>query len=99
MLALVKRVSLSPEVIDFPKKNFLRKAQELVGGYIETLIMHTDYGSFVVICNEDGRMLKLKKNCIIDGVDFVGDILITGFGESEFEDVPESVIQYMERNL
>lgn len=60
--------------------------QEIVGGNIETVTLFED---MAVICNEEGRLLKLPFNCDILGCDFVGPIVIVGVEGDEFADVPE----------
>ena len=40
-------------------KNELKEMQELVGGYIET-VMFTD--NLIIVCNEEGRLIPLPKN-------------------------------------
>lgn len=53
----VKRPGEKPEKIQI--KNTLEGLQKIVGGYIETVTMASD---FVVICNEEGRIRKLPYN-------------------------------------
>ena len=50
-------------------KNELKEMQELVGGYIET-VMFTD--NLIIVCNEEGRLIPLPKNMMgIHGTFFV----------------------------
>lgn len=65
--------------------NTLENLQRNVGGYIETVTLAPD---LVVICNEEGRLRGLPHNCEICGVDFVGDIIITGISGEDFADCP-----------
>jgi len=73
--------------------NTLEALQEAVGGYIETVTMP----DFVVICNEYGRILCLDQNCLINGVVFVGPIVIAGVDGENFTDCPLDIIQWRER--
>lgn len=68
--------------------NQLHPLQELVGGYIETVFISTDA---CVICNDEGRILGMPHNCVYEGVDFVGPILIVGVNGDEFCDCPLSI--------
>ena len=65
----------------------LENLQAYVGGYIETVTLADD---LVVICNEEGRLMRLPHNCTICGVDFYGDIIIAGVdGDGEdFTHIP-----------
>ena len=63
----------------------LKSLQEIVGGYIETVTFAED---FVVICNEEGRMLGLPNNCDMCGVNFVGTIILCGIDGDDFGDIP-----------
>lgn len=63
----------------------LENLQKNVGGYIETVTLSND---LVIICNEDGRFLKLPHNCEVCGVDFVGTILFAGISGEEIVDCP-----------
>ena len=69
--------------------NDLRTLQRLVGGHIETVFISRDA---CVICNEEGRILGMPHNCIYEGVDFVGPILVVGVNGDEFCDSPMSLM-------
>ena len=62
----------------------LENLQKTVGGYIETLTLP----GFTIICNEEGRMIGLPRNCTVCGYDFVGDIVFAGVKGEEFADLP-----------
>ena len=81
--AIIKRADSKPYVTWI--SNTLENLQNLVDGYIETVTLAKD---MVIICNEEGRLLDLPRNCNICGVDFVGDILFVGVDKDEFSDVP-----------
>ncbi len=80
---LVKRPGEIPRHVNV--SNSLEALQKNVGGYIETVTLATD---LVIICNEEGRLQGLPKNCRICGADFVGTILIAGRDGDEFADLP-----------
>ena len=65
--------------------NDLRSLQTFVGGHIETVTVASD---LVVICNEAGRLWGLQPNCSIAGVDFCGPVLLVGYKDDVFCDVP-----------
>lgn len=67
--------------------NTLKNIQGIVEGYIETI----SCGPAVIICNEEGKLLKLQHNFIIGEVfkDMVcGTVIICGRDGDEFSDVP-----------
>ena len=66
--------------------NRLNLLQTIVGGNIEAVTLFED---FCIICNEDGRGLRLKHNCEILGVDFVGTIIGVGVKGDEFDSIPQ----------
>lgn len=66
-------------------RNELEEFQRIVGGYIETITLGSDW---TIICNEEGRLRNLPYNCEILGIDFVGTIIIAGIRGDEFADVP-----------
>lgn len=73
----------------------LKKLQELVGGYIETLTLRP---GLVAIFNEEGRLRGMDYNCRIDGVPIVGPVLIAGADEEgELQDCPISISEWIER--
>lgn len=61
----------------------LENFQRTVGGYIETVTL--GHG-LVVICDEEGRMKGYPYNCTIDGIEFVGVIIIAGVWGDEIGD-------------
>ena len=83
MKAIRKKPGCKPEVIDID--NTLEALQAEVGGYIEAVTI----ADAVIICNEEGRILGLPHNCRFCGVDFVGTILIVGYADDTFCDVPD----------
>jgi hypothetical protein len=67
-------------------ENSLDGLQRIVEGYIETVTMD----DCVVICNEEGRLLGMKHNCVFRGVDFVGPVIVVGRKYDEFVSLGES---------
>lgn len=63
----------------------LENLQKVVGGYIETVTLADD---FVVICNEEGRLLGLEPCCEVCGINFVGPVIFAGRYGDDFCDVP-----------
>lgn len=65
--------------------NKLESLQKTVGGYIETVTIAED---MVIICNEEGRLNGLSRNCKVCGIEFVGPIIFAGRAGEEFASVP-----------
>lgn len=78
----------------------LENLQKTVGGYIETLtIRHWDVKAehrktFVVLCDEEGRLKGKPYNCTVEGISFVGDIAVVGMNRDEFDDCPLSFAEW-----
>lgn len=81
MKAIAIRPGEKLQVIEI--ENSLKALQDFVGGYIQAVPV----GDQVVICNEEGRLQGHKVCATVDGIDFVGSILIVGNGEEDFTDV------------
>lgn len=71
--------------------NTLENLQRTVGGYIEAVQLWND---IVVICDEEGRIKRKDANCVVKGIDFVGDIIVLGIDGDEFADVPISMREW-----
>ena len=73
--------------------NTLEALQKLVGGMIEVVGM----GDFLIICNEEGRLLGFSENIWPDGllVPIVGPIVVVGRDGEEFTDCPLTFGQWM----
>lgn len=71
--------------------NELPNLQRFVGGHIETMTFHFTEGTFVVICDEEGRLKGEQQSAVIEDFDFCGDILIAGVDGEEFADIPEPI--------
>ena len=75
--------------------NTLENLQRTVDGYIEAVTymgtVTTQSGSFVVICNEEGRIRNLPFNCWIGGNCFHGTIIVVEAKVDEFTDLTMSM--------
>jgi len=75
MKVLVKRVDKSSEVIEI--NGSLKSMQDLVGGYIEIVILWSVLGfkkcDYLLVCNEEGMLKGLMPQGIGDRVYF-GDV-------------------------
>lgn len=69
--------------------NKLEAFQAFVGGYIETFTLRDN---LVVICNEEGRLLGMEPNVVINGVDFVGPVIIAGVKGDEFSSIKAHLV-------
>lgn len=58
--------------------NTLEAMQKLVGGYIETATV----GKYVLVCNEDGRLLGMPQNPCLE--EYVGPVFFTRTDGDEF---------------
>ena len=66
----------------------LKNLQKTVGGNIECVTIGWN-PRFVVICNEDGKLLGLQKNFKLGYYDIiVGDAIIIGVDGDDFCDIP-----------
>lgn len=93
MKALYKQPGKNPEIIEI--ENELKPLQEAVGGYIETVT----FGKYIVVCDEEGRLKDKPENCVIEGVHFVGDILVLCSEASEFTDIKDDIAEELIRKL
>lgn len=90
--ALIKRPGRPAETVYI--RNTLESFQKAVGGYVEAVTLASD---LVIICNEEGRLLRLPHNCNICNVDFVGTIILTGSNGDDFASLkysPEQLLQF-----
>ena len=82
---LIKEPDKAPRHVNIA--NNLQNLQRTVGGNIEAVTLTTD---LVIICCEEGRILKFPHCCNICGIDFVGTIIICGAAGDKFADLPVS---------
>lgn len=61
--------------------NTLETMQQLVGGYIETATICSD---FAIVCNKEGRLHGLPENVDVCGYSFVGTIVFVGVRRGRF---------------
>ena len=96
MKAIYKAPGCMPEAVDIP--NRLKDLQSAVGGYIEAVTIAEDA---VLLCNEEGRLLRLPHNVRFLGEDFVGPILIVGADNKsgEFTDLSPVGMNLLLRSL
>ena len=88
MRAVYKQPGNVPEIIDLD--NELVPIQGFIGGYIETVPLD---GDFLLICNEEGKLLGLEPNIfLISGTnvdEIVGPILVVKNNGEEFGELTE----------
>lgn len=88
MRAVYKQPGHVPEIIDLD--NELVPIQGFIGGYIETVPLD---GDFLLICNEEGKLLGLEPNIfLIAGTsvdEIVGPILVVKNNGEEFGELTE----------
>ena len=70
-------------------KNELKEMQELVGGYIET-VMFTD--NLIIVCNEERRLIPLPKNMM----GLHGTFFIVGTEGDEFRSLTDEELMACE---
>lgn len=84
----VIRIKVGADPVEVLVENELSALQALVGGPIEVV---TPCADLAIVCNEEGRLLGLPRNCRIMGTDYVGDIFLCGIDGDEFTDMPLSL--------
>lgn len=88
MKALAIKAGKLPEIITI--NNNLESLRNFVGGYIETIFLH----SSVLVCNEEGKLDGLTPNRILNYDIIFGDFLILGIDGAEFCDITEEDAAY-----
>ena len=88
------RVEQPPEIIDL--ENDLPALQKFVGGYLEPIVLGVgpDF-KILLLCNEDGRRLKLPPNRRIGSTTIVGDFFVCRQQGAEFVSIKEADIAYL----
>ena len=85
-MKIVKKLpGMAAEVIDIEIS--LESLQKEVEGRIEAVTLAEGYA---FICNEEGRFLGMEPNVIINGVDFVGPVLMVGIQGEHFSELPNA---------
>ena len=95
ILVVVKEPG-KPAYVESCFENTLESFQRAVGGHIETVTIASD---LVIICNEEGRLMGLPRNCSVLGVDFCGTILAAGVLGEEFASLKASTVPMVLRLL
>ena len=70
-------------------KDELKEMQELVGGYIETVMFAEN---LVIVCNEEGRLIPLERNIL----DIYGTFFIVGVSGDEFRSLTVAEARFCE---
>ena len=70
-------------------KDELKEMQELVGGYIETVMFAEN---LVIVCNEQGRLIPLERNIL----DIYGTFFIVGVSGDEFRSLTVAEARFCE---
>ena len=88
MKVVVKKAGQMPEVKEI--KGTLESMQKIVGGYIECVGV---FDNILCVCNEEGKLLRLPPNFILNGNIIVGDVFFCAGGEEDFESLDDEQIQ------
>lgn len=83
---IVKRVGEEPERVTI--SNDMESINALIEGYAEGHVIRDD---LMVLCDEDGNLFGKEYNVTINGIDYVGTIVIVGLGEEDFIDAPRDI--------
>ena len=83
MIVIIKRPHDKPRILTIP--NALRALQEIVGGHIELYTVRAD---MAIVCNEEGRIRGLTRNCSVYGSWFYGTIIVVGTKGEDLTDCP-----------
>lgn len=95
MKAIIKRVGQSPKVEDI--KNDLQTLQELVGGYIECVMVGK---GIVLIVNEEGKLQGLPQNFPLGNDVIVGTAVFVGNGfDGDFTDLTDEQIETVKGSI
>ena len=71
----------------------LENLQRIVGGHIQMISMGE---TMAVICNDDGKLIGLERNCEYGADYFVGTIIAVGIKGEDIADCPLSIAQWKE---
>ena len=69
-------------------RNDLETLQRIVGGCIETIYIDVDGETAVMICNETGKLSRLKPNIWVGNDIICGTLIFCGVDGEEFDDTP-----------
>ena len=94
MKVIRKKPGEAPEICEV--ENTLEALQKEVGGYIQAVQFSTDCA---IICNEEGKLIRLRPNLAFCGDVLFGTILVVGVDGEEFcsldQTVAETLLNWM----
>lgn len=94
MKVVIKRPGQDPERKEI--KNELKVLQEIVGGYIEHVNIYKEgYKWFGMLCNEEGKLMKLEPNFDLYTDVIHGTAIFVGHAEADFTDLPEDAYELL----
>ena len=67
-------------------ENKLEALQRFVGGYVECILLDD---SILMICNEEGKLLNMPVNFILENDVIVGPVIFCGINGDKFDDLPD----------
>jgi len=94
---MVLRNCADPEVTEIGAD--LASMQELVGGPIQALMIFSDMPEIMLVCNEEGKLWRLKQNRYLRGRDgeivdmLVGDCFLCSTDEEDFASLTDEQIE------
>lgn len=88
MKILVIEPKATPYVKDIPSD--LESMQSIVNGYIEAIYPFND--DVALVCNEEGKILGLEPNRIVNYDVICGTFFIVGLGEEDFISLTDAQI-------
>lgn len=91
MRIVIKKAGQNPEVKEI--QGTLENLKEIVGGYIECI----DFGfaNILMVCNEEGKLLRLPPNFLYMGDIIVGDVFFCSGGEEDFESLTDDQVEFL----
>lgn len=90
MKIVVKRPAEKPEIQEI--ENDYRLMQALVGGYIECVSV---IDNIVCVCNEEGKLMRLPPNFVLNGDMIVGDVFFCAAGDEDFESLNDEQVEFI----
>jgi len=91
MTIVVKKAGCKPEVRKISGE--LHEMQEIVDGYIECFGIGFD--NIVCVCNEEGKLIGLTPNFMMNGDLIVGDVFFCQAGEEDFESLTDEQVDFI----
>lgn len=91
MRIVIKKVGQEPEVKEI--ENELHILQDIVGGCIQCVNIGID--DAVCVCNEEGKLLNLKPNFILNEDIIAGDVFFCSAGYDDFESLNDDQIELL----